>query len=83
MDADGRKLAFDQQTVELLCSHGRTNKDTNLVEFKRIEQLVQLAVLVLLFQLDIVLLQPMKRQLCLVVDKDFQRLILEKNFHFA
>ena len=47
---------------------------TNLVEFKSIEQVVQLSVLRSLVDLDEVLLEPVEGQFRLIVDIDLQRL---------
>ena len=50
------------------------DEDDDLVELERVEELVELAVLLVRRQLDVELLEPVQRQLCLVVHKDLQRL---------
>jgi hypothetical protein len=52
----------------------RIYEDHDLVELKRVEEVVQLANLLLLSQLDVVLLQTVEGQLRLVVDVDLSRL---------
>jgi hypothetical protein len=58
--------------VEQRC--GRVNECLYLVKFKSVEQIIQLPVLANFLQLDVMLLQPMKGQLCLIIDKNFKRL---------
>lgn len=48
--------------------------DANLVELQSIQELVQLLVLLDFLQLDVVLLETVKSEFRLVIDKDFQRL---------
>lgn len=71
MNTNGREFAFHKQSVEFFCTGRRSDKDAhlpiikgtrtqaNLIEFKGVQKLVQLSVLVLFFKLDIVLLQTM------------------------
>lgn len=74
MNADAREVALAQETVELCGAVDRLYKDADLVELELIEQVVQLAVLGSLFELDKVLLQTVQRQLGLVIDVDLERL---------
>lgn len=74
VDADGGKVALYQQLVQLLGSHHRLDKDADLVKLKSIQQVNQLAILFILTQLDIVLLQAVQRQLGLIVNVNLQGL---------
>jgi hypothetical protein len=47
---------------------------TYLVELEVVQQIVQLSVLAVLFELDVVLLKTVQGELGLVVDKDLKRL---------
>ena len=47
---------------------------TNLVELQGIQKLVEFPVFASFFQFDVVLLQSVKSEFCLVIDKDFERL---------
>lgn len=47
----------------------------NLVEIQHVHNLCQLAVLLGLLQLDIILLQAMKGELCVVIHEDLKRLL--------
>ena len=51
---------------------------TNLVEFKRVEEIVELAVLGGLLETNEVLLQTVKRELLLIVDVNFEGLMFRK-----
>jgi hypothetical protein len=53
---------------------GRVNECIYLVKFKSVEQVVQFSVLANFLQFDVMLLQAMKGQLRLVIDKNFERL---------
>jgi len=45
-----------------------------LVKFEGVEQIVQLPVFADFLQFDVMLLQAMKSQLCLIIDKNLERL---------
>ena len=51
---------------------------TYLVELKRVQQVVQLAVLGRLVDLDEMLLEPMEGEFSLIIDIDLQRLQKQK-----
>jgi len=88
VDADGREVALLQQGVELRCPRNRLDEDANLrvssltcamrladlVELEVVEQVVELAVLLLLLELEEVLLQTVQGELGLVVDVDLEGL---------
>lgn len=52
--------------------------ETNLVEFERVEEIVELAVLGGLLETNEVLLQTVKRELLLIVDVNFEGLMFRK-----
>jgi hypothetical protein len=52
----------------------RVNECLYLVEFEGVEQIVQLPILADFLQFDVMLLQAMKGQLCLIIDKNLERL---------
>ena len=74
MDGHRGEVALLQQLVELDGALDRLDEDHHLVELERVEQLVELAVLLVLSQLDVVLLQPVQSQLR-VVDVDLHRVL--------
>ena len=74
VNANGREVALDEELVELVRPLHRLHKDHDLVKLERVQQVVQLPVLFRLGQVDVVLLQSVKRELRLVVDKDLDRL---------
>ncbi len=74
VDANGGKVALDQQLVELNGTRHALDKNADLVEFQRVQQIVELAVLFAFLQLEVVLLQAVQRQLGLVIDVNLQRL---------
>lgn len=74
VDADGREVALNQQLVQLRCAVDGLHEDDHLVEIQRVEQVRQLAVLLVLRQLDVVLHEPVQCQLRLIVHVDFHRI---------
>jgi len=75
MDTNGRKVAVNQQLVQFNSTTNGTDKDTDLIKLQRIQQIVQLAVLSILLQLAIVLLQSVQSQLCLIVHINLERIL--------
>jgi hypothetical protein len=61
-------------SVELGRTGDRLDKDAHLVELEVVEQVVELAVLLLLLELEVVLLKTVQGQLGLVVDVDLEGL---------
>lgn len=45
-----------------------------MVKVKRVQQVIELAVFLRLLEFEIILLEAMERQLCLVIDKYLKRL---------
>jgi len=50
------------------------NECLYLIKFEGVEQIIQLSVFADFFQFDVMLLQAMKCQLCLIIDKNLERL---------
>jgi hypothetical protein len=50
----------------------RSGKASYLVEVERVQEVVELAVLLRLLELEVVLLKTVERQLCLVIDKNLE-----------
>lgn len=76
VDARRGEVALAQEAVELLGSRDRADKDDDLVEVERVEQVVELAVLLALAEHHVVLHEAVQRELGLVVDVDLHRLFL-------
>jgi hypothetical protein len=76
VDGHRGEVALLQQLVELDGTLHALDEDDHLVELERVEQLVELAVLLILGELDVVLLQTVQRQLG-VVDVDLHRVLHE------
>ncbi len=74
VDADGREVAFAKKLVELVGARDGLDEDDDLVEFERVEQVVELAVLGRLFKANVVLLETVEGELGLVIDVDFKGL---------
>lgn len=74
MNTNGREIALDQQFVQLNSTRHRLHKHAHLIELQRIQQIIQLSIFLILLQLEVVLLQSMQRQLCLVIHVDLKRL---------
>lgn len=77
VDRDGREVAFPKQLVQLRRTQGALDKDDDLVELKLVEKLVQLAVLLVLAELDVVLLETVQGQLGVLVDVVLGRVLHE------
>jgi len=55
VDGDGRKVALGEELVEVRAALHGLDEDDHLVEHERVEEIVELAVLLRLGQLDVVL----------------------------
>ena len=77
MDSNRREVALAQEFVKFSGSEGALDEDYDLVELKFIEQLIKLAVLLLLIKLDVVLLETVEGKLGLVIDVDFEWVLHE------
>lgn len=74
MDADAGKVALDQKLVKLLGTTNRLDKDADLVELENIEEIIKIASLFTILQLDKVLNKTMQSQLGFIIDENFKRL---------
>lgn len=68
VNSDRREVALSKEFVELGGTDGASNKDDDLIELEIIQQLVQLAVLLLLLQFNVVLLETVESELGVLVD---------------
>lgn len=73
VDGNGREVALAEELVELGGSESALHEDDDLVELERVEQVVQLPVLLAFGELDVVLLQAVQGKLRLVIDVDLER----------
>jgi hypothetical protein len=77
MDCSAGKVALAEKLIKLGASEGRADEDDDLVELEAVKKIVELAVLLLLVELHIVLLQTVQRQFLLVIDIDFEWVLHE------
>lgn len=77
VDCDAREVALAEQLVQLIRTESALDKDNHLVELQAIEQVIQLAVLFILVQFDVVLLETMERELGVVIHIHLQRVAHE------
>mmetsp|Transcript_47826 Transcript_47826/g.71188 ORF Transcript_47826/g.71188 Transcript_47826/m.71188 type:complete len:311 (-) Transcript_47826:910-1842(-) len=75
MDANGRKVAFCQEAVEFLGTADLGNKNDNLIKLESIQKVIELSILLCFRQLDVVQLQTVQRELRIVIDIDFHRIL--------
>ena len=77
VDGNGGEVALSQKLVELVGTLGALDEDDNLVELQVVEQVVQLAVLLLLAKLDVILLKTVQSELGVVIDVHLERVAHE------
>ena len=70
MHGHRREVAFAQKTVKLGGTDSALDEDDHLIVVKLIKDVVQSAILLLLAELDVVLLETVQGKLGLVVDVD-------------
>jgi len=70
VNAHGGEILLNQKTIQLLASPRAVHKYDNLIEFQGIQEIIQLAVLLIFGELDVVLLQTVESQFT-VIDVDF------------
>mmetsp|Transcript_14206 Transcript_14206/g.34034 ORF Transcript_14206/g.34034 Transcript_14206/m.34034 type:complete len:366 (+) Transcript_14206:330-1427(+) len=75
VNANGWKVALRQQSVQFLGASNLGNKNDNLIEFQRIQQVVEFSVLFGFRQLGEVELQTMKGQFGFVIHVDFHGIL--------
>jgi len=72
---DGGEVLFTEELCEGHTSLYCTHEDNNLVELKQIQEIKQLSILLTLLEFDIVLLETVQSQLCLIIYKYFKSLV--------
>ena len=72
--SNGWKVALSKKLVKLGGSKSALDEDDDLIELKAVEEIVELAVLLRLVELDTVLLKTVQRELSLVIDVDLERI---------
>merc|ERR1719237_716083 len=77
VDGDGREVLLDQQLRKGHAPLHAFHEDNHLVELEGVEELEELPVLLRVLELDVVLLQPVQRQLGLVVHVHLHRILHE------
>lgn len=77
MNRNTGEVALAQKLVEFSCAEGALDEDDDLVELQLVKEIVELAVLLALADLDVVLLKTVKSELVLVVDEDFEGVLHE------
>jgi hypothetical protein len=75
--SNGWKVTLSEKSIKLGGAKRALDEDDNLVELQLVKKLVQFAVLFLLIQLDIILLETVKSELGLVINVDFKRILHE------
>lgn len=75
--SDRWEIALAEQLVQLGGTESALDEDDDLVELKLIKEIVELAVLLALAELDVVLLQTVQGKLCLVIDVDLKWILHE------
>ncbi len=83
VDADAREPVVAEDLVELGGTDHVADEDDDLIEDEGVEEVAQVAVLFLLGELDVVLLETVKGELALVVDEDLKHLFHELATHGA
>ncbi len=78
---NGREVAVDEQFIELFAAAHTIDKDHDLIEVERVQQVVEFAVLLRFGEFDIVLLQAVEREFGLVIDVDLTRVLSELFAH--
>lgn len=77
MNGHRRERTLDEEAIQSVSPGGRLDKDDYLVELKCVKQVYQLSVLLIFLHLAEKLLQTVKRQSCLIVNRDLERLLHE------
>jgi len=83
VDSDGLVPKLEEDFVEVLRSLDCLGENDRLVEVEFLEETVQRLDLVVLGDFAVELVQSMKRELFLVVDQDFLRLLIVNCLLFA
>ena len=83
VDGDGWEVALGEELVEVGAPLDRLGEDDHLVEHERVEEVVELAVLLSLGELDVVLDEAVEGELGLVVDVNLHRVVHKLFAHGA
>jgi hypothetical protein len=75
VDGDRGELAFDQKFIQLLGTLDGLHENNNLVEFKSVQEVEELAVLFFLAELDVVLQKTVQSKLRFIIDENFMGLV--------
>mmetsp|Transcript_9395 Transcript_9395/g.19517 ORF Transcript_9395/g.19517 Transcript_9395/m.19517 type:complete len:386 (+) Transcript_9395:2415-3572(+) len=75
VDANGRKVAFRQQSVQFLGASNLGDKNDNLIEFEGIQQIVEFAVLFCFGQFGKVELETVQCEFGFIIDIDFHGIL--------
>lgn len=71
------KVALSQKLVQLVGTLSALHEDDDLVELQVVQQIIELAVLLLLVQFNVVLLQTVEGELGVIVNVDLERVAHE------
>ena len=71
--SDTGEVALAQQTCPARCTQCALDEDDDLVELEVVEQIIELAVLLALAELDVVLLKTVEGELGLIIDVNLER----------
>lgn len=74
VNSDRREVALSEESVEFGSTRDGFDEDADLVEFERIEEVVEFAVFGSFFETDEMLLKTVKGELLLVVDVNLEGL---------
>ena len=74
VDSDTGEVLLDEELVEVLAAVDAVHEDDALVELDGVEDVDELAVLLLLGQGHVVLLESFEGQLALIINEDIERL---------
>lgn len=77
MDGNRRKVTLSEELVKLSGTNSATDENNDLVELEFIQKLVELAILLLFFQLDVELLKTVESELSVLIDVVLGRVLHE------
>lgn len=68
MDSNTGEVALPQKLVQLVGTESAFDKDNDLVELQGVKKVTEFAIFLLFAQLDVVLLETVESELCVVVN---------------
>jgi len=77
MDSNTGEVALAQKLVKLCGAECALDEDDDLIEFKLIEQIIELTILLAFANLQVVLLETVEGKLGLIIDVDFKGVLHE------